>query len=152
MYTTQGAFSMPFDFPPMLRHHLVTMMANPSGYHVLPAPHHALSVLIGFSMTTYLTADGRVLMDDDDQPLHETHDPYLLHVTLIKAAERFHLPLLRTFVPACPPEGVVCPMCQGTQRLISDGQPLNIFCFPCQARGWIVPALQGAAATEGEVT
>jgi hypothetical protein len=149
MHDTQGAFSMGFDFPPTLRQHLLTMMANPSGYRVLPH-HTALSVLSDFSMVTYLTADGRVLMEDDDQPLHETHDPYLLHATLIKAAERFHLPRLRTFVPACPPKGVVCPTCQGTHRLIIDGQPLNIFCFPCQARGWIVPALQGAASTAGE--
>jgi hypothetical protein len=142
---------MPFDFPPMLRQQLVTMMERPSGYRVLLAPYPALSVLSDFSTTTYLTADGRVLMDDDDQPLHETHDPYLVHATLIKAAERFHLPLLRTFVPVCPPEGVVCPTCQGTHRMIIAGQPLNIFCFPCQARGWIVPALHGAAATDGEV-
>ena len=142
---------MPFDFPPMLRQQLVTMMAHPSGYRVLPAPHPALSVVSDFSTTTYLTADGRVLMEDDDHPLHETHDPYLLHATLIKAAERFHLPLLRTFVPACPPEGVVCPTCQGTQRIIIDGQPLNIFCHPCQARGWIVPTLHGTESTEGEI-
>jgi hypothetical protein len=126
------------------------MMAHPSGHRLLPPPQTAIGVLSDFSTATYLTPDGRVLMEDDDQPLHETHDPYLLHATLIKAAERFHLPLLRTFVPPCPPEGLVCPTCQGTQRMIVGGQPLNIFCHPCQARGWVMPVCYSADAAAGE--
>jgi hypothetical protein len=125
---------MPFNFSPTLRQALAAILKG-QPKRISDLQEDALSVIGDMSLVTYLTPDGRVLIEDEDTPLHETSNLYYIHSTLIRASERFGLPELRSFVPPAPAESILCPACQGTGYIYK----VRIFCPDCQACGWIIP-------------
>jgi len=122
------------SFSPTLLQALGEVLADQRARLTDPVIHTHDAVFVFGSMDAeyYLVLDGRVLWLDDETPLTETLDPYLIHATLLKAAERFDLPELRAFVPQKPANGVACQLCQGTGRIRQ-----TVFCPKCAATGWV---------------
>lgn len=103
--------------------------------------HNAVYVSGSMDARYYLTLDGQVLREDDEQPLAVATEPFYIYGTLIIAARRFDLPELRTLVPARPADGVVCHHCAGTSYLRQD----RLLCPTCEAKGWIAATATASA-------
>lgn len=90
----------------------------------------------GMGPMTYITADGRILLDMhtwDGAPLREATDDEAI-VTLVAGAEKTSIGELLDLIPEGPPDGLQCPMCAGT-RWFTFGE-LRLVCRLCHGRGW----------------
>jgi hypothetical protein len=103
--------------------------------------HKAVYVAGSMDACYYLTLNGQVLREDDEQPLAVATEPFYIYGTLIIAAQRFDLPELLTLVPARPADGVVCHHCAGTSYLRQD----RLLCPTCEAKGWIAATATASA-------
>jgi hypothetical protein len=95
----------------------------------------------GMGPMTYLTTDGRVLLDmrgwDGDGIVEaEGHD---VNAALLVGAKKTGIAQLLELIPKAPPGSRTCPVCAG-KRLAPFGPKLEFPCRECSARGWIGPS------------
>jgi len=71
----------------------------------------------GMGRMTYITGDGRVLLDMrtwDGEPLREATDDEAIGA-LVVGAKKTSIGELLDLIPTRPPDGLQCPMCSGTR-------------------------------------
>lgn len=103
------------------------------------AQYDAFLIDPGMGPMTYLTADGRVLLDfrswDGDEVREATEDEAIM--ALVVGAKKTGVPQLLDLIPPSPNGGSECPMCHGTRW----AEPVPNFgsttvCITCSGRGW----------------
>jgi hypothetical protein len=103
----------------------------------------------GMGPMTYITSDGRVLLDMrtwDGEPLREANDDEAI-TALVVGAEKISIRELMDLIPARPPDGLQCPMCSGT-HWFTFGE-IRLVCLLCRGRGWATREAIARAATDG---
>ena len=97
--------------------------------------HDAFLLDPGMGPMAYLTADGRVLLDDrscDGTPLREATDDEAI-ATIVVGSRKTGITALIDVVPRVPPGGATCPRCAGGRW---DRQLTTLPCRQCFGRGW----------------
>lgn len=107
--------------------------------------HDAFLLDPGLGPMTYLTADGRVLLDFrtvdsrtgwGDEVREATEDEAI--GALVVGARKTGIARLLDLIPAAPEGGRECPGCRG-ERLASPAPGMQKFiCNECMGRGWVV--------------
>lgn len=90
----------------------------------------------GMGPMTFITADGRVLLDMrawDGEPLREATDDEAI-ASLVVGAKKTTIGELLDLIPTRPLDGLQCPMCSGT-RWFTYGE-IQLVCLLCRGRGW----------------
>lgn len=97
----------------------------------------------GMGPMTYLTADGRVLVDHRTwfgDAVHEASLDDAIPI-LVVGARKTGLPKLLQLIPACPEGGLPCTQCDSERWDIPAREHgLEHVCGVCRGRGW-VPSL-----------
>jgi hypothetical protein len=95
----------------------------------------------GLGPPTYLTYDGRVLLDMeswDDTPVREALDHEAIPA-LIVGARKMGVPELLSLLPQPPSDAVPCPRCHGERyaNARTEAQPpIMLICPVCSGLGW----------------
>ena len=109
--------------------------------HEVEDEHDAFLLDQGSGPMTYLTADGRVLLDGrswDGSALREATDDEAI-AALVSGATKTGLLGLLALVPPCPAEGSTCPLCHGGRRAQPyPGIGPERVCLLCHGRGWVI--------------
>ena len=101
----------------------------------------------GLGPCSYLTTDGRVLVDcsawdENDAALREATDDEAT-CALVVGAKKTGIADLLTLVPAPPHSSVSCPRCDGERWMDYGrdvrGQVIRVVCPDCSGRGWKTP-------------
>ena len=90
----------------------------------------------GMGPMTYLTGDGRVLLDMRGwfgESIQEATEDEAI-AALVLGAEKTSIPGLLDLIPQPPPNGVPCPGCSGTRWC--SFKAIRIVCLLCRGRGW----------------
>jgi len=96
----------------------------------------------GLGPATYLTADGRILLDEREPHwvgncLREANDDEACGA-LVVGAKKTGINGLLDLVPPCPDSGQVCQTCNGRQWWTAPGGEVDFFVCPmCDGRGWV---------------
>jgi hypothetical protein len=102
--------------------------------------HDAFLLDPGMGPMTYLTADGRILVDartwEGDAITEATEDEAI--GALVIGAEKTGLLALLALLPPAPVEAATCPRCKGSRRAALGPLP-NLLCLVCGGRGWATP-------------
>jgi hypothetical protein len=99
--------------------------------------HGFMPLYFGWTATLGVRPDGSFVRwnhEDGLDSIEPCTTPFLQRMALAQAAKKYAE--LAAFVPARPPEGVVCPRCGGSGRL--PGGAAHIICV-CGGLGWTVP-------------
>jgi hypothetical protein len=100
------------------------------------ADHDAVLLDPGMGPMTYITRDGRVLLDmrtwDGDSIVEATDDEAI--AALLAGAEKTPVVALLDLLPERPPDAHECPMCSGTRYFAF--RELQLLCMLCSGRGW----------------
>jgi hypothetical protein len=99
----------------------------------------------GLGPPTYLTRDGRVLLDGrywDDTDLHEADDDEAV-AAIVVGAKKTGVRDLLSLLPSAPPLSTPCEVCKGSRWVrigvdVGTGAPGQIVCYGCRGRGWTV--------------
>jgi hypothetical protein len=96
----------------------------------------------GLGPPTYLTADGRILWDDDIWDVKGTRWAALAAIR--SGIHKTGLQEIATLFPARTVDAKDCEECTGTGRFVvpgTDGEPFSIVCKRCAGVGWTAPSL-----------
>ncbi|MGE0487881.1 MAG: hypothetical protein AB7S38_01570 [Vulcanimicrobiota bacterium] len=99
----------------------------------------AIVLTSGIGLVSYLTRDGRVLVEGDgivDSSPLEDAEPDEASTFLVHAARFLELPELLQLVEPAPPAADDCDICQGTRW---SPRNKNVVCFRCHGKGWLAP-------------
>jgi hypothetical protein len=99
--------------------------------------HDAFLLDPGMGPMTYLTSDGRVLLDFrswDGDPLREADENEAIGAILV-GAKKTGVTALLDLLPAAPHGARPCPECGGRRWTVVGGQH-EIVCGRCHGRGW----------------
>ncbi len=103
----------------------------------------------GMGPMTYITSDGRVLLDMrtwDGEPMREATDDEAI-TALVVGAEKTSISELMGLIPTPPLDGLQCPMCMGTHWFAFGD--IRLVCPLCRGRGWATRETIARAATDG---
>ena len=96
---------------------------------------------LGLGPICYLTAAGQVVIDFsdwDDRPGLRVADEDDTVRYLVVGARKTGINDLVLLLPPRPPDGSVCPRCQGGRWCTLPTQPpAEIVCISCSGRGWL---------------
>lgn len=98
----------------------------------------------GLGTATYLTSDGRVLIDPQDWDgglVYEASDDEAI-TALVVGAVKMDVEELLTLIPTQPDDAQTCPSCDGTRLIVFgadvNGKQSKFVCSICHGRGWAV--------------
>jgi hypothetical protein len=137
-----------FDVPADLLEELQNVRAKRNRRDEIERQHNAFLLNPGLGPVTYLSADGRVLWDDDGWGV----EPAIgwAYAALVTGAKKLGVPGLLRLLPLRPPGSPNCSECEGTGQFTAKGQlkdisgrPFSIGCAACWGIGW--QAIPGAA-------
>lgn len=115
--------------------------------------HDAFLLDPGMGPMTYLTSDGRVLLDFrtwDGAELREASSLDEEITSVVVGAKKTGIAALLSLLPDAPPEGVNCPKCDGKRLCeIVPGDEFRQICILCNGRGWATPSMVAAARERG---
>lgn len=94
----------------------------------------------GLGPPTYLTADGRILWDDDGV-WGKTGTRALALASIRVGAKKTGLDALLGLMPPRPPTATSCPRCRGTGWDHVEERQATWICPTCAAVGWTDPSL-----------
>lgn len=103
----------------------------------------------GLGPMTYLTSDGRVILDMrgwDGEPMREASEDEAI-TALVVGAKKCAIGELLDLIPAPPHEGQPCPMCAATRWFVFGDVP--IVCPLCRGRGWAMAERIARAEADG---
>lgn len=107
----------------------------------------------GMGPMTYLTADGRVLLDrrtwDGDDVVEADDDEAIS--SLVVGAEKTGISALLTLIPPPVDGATTCPHCGGRRRA-ALGPIRELICVLCRGRGWATIEMIEAAKARGILT
>ena len=117
--------------------------------------HDAFLLDPGMGPMTYLTSDGRVLLDFrtwDGEELREASDVDEEIAGIVVGARKTGIADLLSLLPKAPTDSVQCPKCIG-QRLaeLLPGDGLSILCIVCNGRGWATASMVAKAEERGVI-
>ena len=143
LVVSEKYFDVPVDVVGQLR----TMRAARNRHDPIEREHNAFLLDPGLGPPTYLSADGRILWDDDGWGVEPALG--LAYAAILTGAEKTRIPDLRRLLPPRPADAPTCPECDGTGLLGKgemtdlDGRPISIGCSACWGMGWqaIPPAM-----------
>ena len=102
--------------------------------------HDAFLICPGMGPMTYITAEGRILVDDrtwDGDSLREAADDEAT-VALVAGAKFTQIAGLLALLPAAPPGATSCTRCEGKRWAVYfPGSSSEMVCFTCAGRGWL---------------
>ena len=115
--------------------------------------HDAFLLDPGLGPMTYLTADGRVLLDERSfvgDSIREATDDEAI-AALVVGAKKTGITALLELIPVRPTDTLPCPACNETRWFVDRGAEgrLEIVCFVCRGRGWVDQATLDEAAARG---
>lgn len=115
--------------------------------------HDAFLLDPGMGPMTYLTSDGRVLLDFrtwDGAELREASGLDEEIASVVVGAKKTGISDLLSLLPAVPAEGADCPKCGGERWAeLAPGDGLALICILCNGRGWATPSTIAAARERG---
>lgn len=132
-----------FDLPDLLRKSLEDQRAQRSGRDPIEWGYNAFLLDPGFGPATYLTADGRILWDDDAWGVQATRGE--VYAALRVGARKTGIAALLTLLPARPEDADACARYDGTGRWSGlrsvSGEAVSLCCPDCGSLGWYSPRL-----------
>jgi hypothetical protein len=124
-----------FTFSPTMIERLRAIQAEQMAYYTDPTlrSEDAVVATYGLGPAMYLCLDGRVLIQDEDDPAPlETADGFSMRATILILDKRNPLPDVEALFPPRPAGASDCHLCGGTRWVVG-----KIVCYPCRALGWI---------------
>jgi hypothetical protein len=136
---------MRFTLSEALLAKLRAAQARRTGHDEIAEREDAFMLDPGMGPPTYLTADGRVLLDVtdwEDGAVREASDDEAI-AGLVAGAKKTGVTELLDLVPPCPAHAQTCAACHGGRWMqfgteISSGKPGRIVCWECSGRGWSI--------------
>lgn len=132
-----------FDLPDPLREALEAHRARRAWRDPIEWEHDAFLLDPGLGPATYLTADGRILWDDDGWGVQATRRE--VYAAVRAGARKTGISALLSLLPARPEDADSCARCEGTGRWTGlrsvSGEPISICCPDCGSLGWLSSAL-----------
>jgi len=103
--------------------------------------HDAFLLDPGFGPPTYVSAEGRILWDDE---MGWGVEPQLgwAYAAILTGVKKTGVQGLLELLPKRPPSAPDCPECEGTGSFMKgqlkdvNGRPFSIFCAACWGLGW----------------
>jgi hypothetical protein len=127
-----------FDLPGPLRKSLEDQRAQRSWRDPIEWDYDAFLLDPGLGPATYLTADGRILWDDDGWGVQATRRE--IYVALTAGARKTGITALLALLPARPEDADPCTRCDGTGRWAGlrsvSGEVISMCCPDCGSLGW----------------
>jgi hypothetical protein len=145
-----------FDVPPDVLEELRSVRARRNRQDDIERTHDAFLLDPGFGPPTYLSADGRILWDDDGWGVEA--ELGWAYAAIVTGSRKLSLPSLLKLLPSRPAGTPDCPECEGTGEFTAKGQlkdvngkTFSIGCGACWGMGWqAIPGARSAVPPAAE--